>query len=181
MKQEKFINEIKANKKVNYKEAVRQAQEMKRETNDSQWLIAGKPEPIRLASRVNNVERNSGESQDSRQVAGAEANNQRRVETIQERVIRHEMGTQTEVVQDSEAPIDDKTENIPKWAAFMLQILTIRDITDQDEKCKALAKALSVILGVDAPTEEVKRYLTPPVSRVQRTKKINTPKTKWNR
>jgi hypothetical protein len=54
------------------------------------------------------------------------------------------------------------SRTIPKWAAFMIQIMTIKDIPNHKDKCTALLKSLEKILNIKTTEPEVEKFLTPP-------------------
>jgi len=176
MKKERLINEIKANKKVDYNEAKRQVQTMERATESEQSPETSNTQASGLHGSSQNTEVKSPimNKNNLPETTGNAGHNPSK------KIIYHEMSTQTEEDVDDEITQDNKkSDKIPKWAAFMLQVLVIRDIDDQEEKCNALVKTLSVILGVEAPAAEVKKYLTPPINKKYKTRKRNAPQSKW--
>jgi hypothetical protein len=88
-----------------------------------------------------------------------------------QKAIMKEIGTQThsqeediEFFNTTKENRDDNNNNIPKWAAFMIQIITIKEISSHKEKCIALMKSLDKILGIRVNQLEVEEFLTPPMN-----------------
>lgn len=84
--------------------------------------------------------------------------------------LSREISTQTESKDENPETFDSINNNtqdneaktIPRWAAFMIQIITIKEITNHKEKCLALTKSLEKILGIKASHSEIEEFLTPP-------------------
>jgi hypothetical protein len=172
MRTEKMVQSIRAAQQMSYREAVTQVKENTMQTSAYNVNLP------RIAQ--SNANRTAIQQlQQTRTVPLAtsitfDKINLTKGPTKQGVMVLREIATQTETNTVSEhsgmAPemgasaIDSAEEDsscIPRWAAFMIQVLTINDIVSTEDKTEALVKSLQKILGISASYKQVEQFLTP--------------------